>query len=250
MIHAFESFRDDFDAQLDRREKLVKTSREITQSSKKTIFCIDPTEARVSAVRQARLKLRDINTLFAKIAPDVVGEELWRHQRTVSPGIQEYIEAFSFSHYLEFGTLATYQDVQRSLCDNAGAPYFALPLQDYLLGISDLTGELMRFAIVAIARKGGPAQVKEICTFVRNCHSDLENFARDVRELPKKQHVTAESLQKIESALYGVVVRGAEYRGTGEDVDEIIARYAASHSFSGPRKRFAEDEGDERDNDE
>lgn len=46
---------------------------------------------------------------------------------------------------------------------------FPLPLDDYLLGVSDLTGELMRFAINAISHRGGRAKAGEISDFVRNC---------------------------------------------------------------------------------
>jgi len=64
---------------------------------------------------------------------------------------------------------------------------------------------------------------------------DLEGFVPSVRGLNKKQDVTAESLIKIEqgttrlsalndvsdlifSALYAVVVRGAEFRGNADDI--------------------------------
>lgn len=42
--------------------------------------------------------------------------------------------------------------------------------EDYLLGVSDLTGELMRFAISAASMVGGRRQkVAEVCHFVREC---------------------------------------------------------------------------------
>lgn len=47
--------------------------------------------------------------------------------------------------------------------------YFPLPLEEYLLGVSDLTGELMRFAITAIARRGGRQKAGEVSDFVRHC---------------------------------------------------------------------------------
>lgn len=47
--------------------------------------------------------------------------------------------------------------------------YFDLPLDDYLLGLSDLTGELMRFAISGISRRGGRSKATEVCAFVRRC---------------------------------------------------------------------------------
>ena len=89
-------------------------------------------------------------------------------------------------------------------------------MSDYLLGLSDLTGELMRFAISGIARRGGRAKANQVCAFVRNCkagrHSspvlflfselgywlDFERLTPYVRDLSKKQAVTAQSLEKIE----------------------------------------------------
>lgn len=40
--------------------------------------------------------------------------------------------------------------------------YFKIPISDYLLGISDLTGELMRYAIVAISRVDGTLQARQV----------------------------------------------------------------------------------------
>ncbi|EJD55479.1 Translin [Auricularia subglabra TFB-10046 SS5] len=249
MLPTFEKFRDELDDAQEKRERLIKTSREVTTNAKKIIFLLhrvvsmeeeDAETSHAKAVKQAKRKLHEINALFARMAPDLAGEEFWRHWRCVSPGLQEYIEALSFAHYLEFGTLASYHDVQAAISDDSGVPYFTLPLSDYLLGISDLTGELMRFAIVAITRKEGIYQARQVCAFVRNCYADLEKFSPHVRELPRKQDVTAASLQKIEDAVYAVVVRGAEYRGKRDDIaDEIVRRYVSGldQAFSATRDR-------------
>lgn len=99
-------------------------------------------------------------------------------------------------------------------------------MSDYLLGVSDLTGELMRFAISSISKRGpGRSKASEVSSFVRGCkagepaHSscdrgrtpcirslvwtdrfgaDFDGFTPHVRELSKKQHVTQQSLLKIE----------------------------------------------------
>lgn len=44
-----------------------------------------------------------------------------------------------------------------------------LTISDYLLGLSDLTGELMRFAISGLSRRGGRAKAMNVCAFVRSC---------------------------------------------------------------------------------
>ena len=44
-----------------------------------------------------------------------------------------------------------------------------MTVSDYLLGLSDLTGELMRFAISGIAHRGGRRKAQNVCAFVRGC---------------------------------------------------------------------------------
>jgi hypothetical protein len=53
--------------------------------------------------------------------------------------------------------------------------YFPLPKEDYLLGLSDLTGELMRFAISGFSRKGGRGRAMQVCKFVRDCKSGMSS---------------------------------------------------------------------------
>ena len=74
------------------------------------------------AAAKARDKLRDIQRMFAAIREEVVGDRFWRYQKNVSPGLQEYIEALSFTYYLEHKALISYEEVQRSLCDDDGIP--------------------------------------------------------------------------------------------------------------------------------
>lgn len=87
------------------------------------------------AAAQAQDKLKDIRALFATMSQELTGERFARYQRNVSPGLQEYIEALSFAHYLEHKTLISYEEVQNSLCDDAGKPagYIAPPLYVLLI---------------------------------------------------------------------------------------------------------------------
>ncbi|KAF8213435.1 Translin [Mycena galopus ATCC 62051] len=247
VLNVFEQFREDIDQGNDRRERLIKPR--CHQISKKAIFLLhrivleDSTDDRALARRAAssgREKLSEANALFALMRPELVGDRWWRYNRQVSPGIQEYIEALSFAHYLEHDSLISYQQVQTrfltamGLCvahiflctpmKEPGLQFFPLTVSDYLLGLSDLTGELMRFAISNIARRGGRPRASQVCAFVRGCKSDFERFTPHVRDLSKKQSVTASSLEKIEAAAYAVAVRGSEYDLPQEMLDDLVAQ--------------------------
>lgn len=93
---------------------------------------------------------------------------------------------------------------------------------DYLLGLFDLTGELMRFAITTMATTGalprasGPAgEGRDILTDMRAIRTLFEalnvgdggGFKRDVE---KKLEVMRTCVEKVEGAVYGMIVRGRE----------------------------------------
>ncbi|KAJ3513734.1 hypothetical protein NLJ89_g2783 [Agrocybe chaxingu] len=218
---------------------MVVASRDITNLSKKTIFLLhrlaleqpaaDDQNSGKRAAQQGYGKLREVQNTYAKLQPELVGDRFWRYQRQVSPGLQEYIEALSFAYYLEHGALIPFDEVQKTLMDPEGVEYFPLPVSDYLLGLSDLTGELMRFAISGISRRGGRAKAVEVCDFVRGCKADFERMSPYIRDLRKKQVVTAQSLEKIEDAAYAIAVRSSEYDLPPALLDDIVAQSISNY---------------------
>ena len=74
------------------------------------------------AASQAKEKLAEVQKIFAAMRQELAGDRFWRYQRTISPGVQEYIEALSFAHHLEYGTLITYPEAQSSLSGPDGVP--------------------------------------------------------------------------------------------------------------------------------
>lgn len=109
-----------------------QSSRDITNLSKKVIFLLhrvintesasDDRTLSLHAAQEGRKKLGEVQLLFKAMRPELAGDRFWRYQHSVSPGLQEYIEALSFAYYIEHGTLITYSDVQRSLSDEEDGP--------------------------------------------------------------------------------------------------------------------------------
>ncbi|KAG6902317.1 hypothetical protein C0995_001696 [Termitomyces sp. Mi166 len=259
MLSSFDHFRANLDDYNDRRERLIKASRDVTNLSKRVIFLLhriviesDSDDAAATAAANGREKLRQVQDIYASLKHELEGDRFWRYQRQVSPGLQEYIEALSFAHYLEHKSLITFDQVQETLCDPDGVPYFPLTVSDYLLGLSDLTGELMRFAISAISRRGGRTKAIEVCAFVRACKagahahqflrlkltsggSDFERVTPYIRDLSKKQAVTAQSLEKIED----------EYALPPEMLDDIVARSISKLSHGDDQQtKWRRDDGE------
>ncbi|KAG9314583.1 Translin [Chiua virens] len=244
----FNQFQQELDDHNDRRERLIKASRDVTNLSKKVIFLlhrimnedVQDTQAHSKhACDRGIEKLCEVRDIYAAIKPDIQDESFWRHHHSVSPGLQEYIEALGFAHYLGHGTLVTFGQVQAALSDDHGVPYFLLPKDDYLLGLSDLTGELMRFAISGCSRKGGRARAVQVRNFVRNCKADFDRFAPFIKGLRKKQVVTNQSLEKIEddiwSSVYAIAVRTSEYDLPPEMLDDIIIQSMSHYAHKDRR---------------
>lgn len=59
--------------------------------------------------------------LVFQFTEEVSGEiDYWLNQRSISPGLQEYVEAVSYAQYLSTGQLITYKDMLKWLSDDDG----------------------------------------------------------------------------------------------------------------------------------
>lgn len=194
---------------------------------------------------EIQTRLTDISALLAAIAPEVQGINRYRYARNMSC-IEELIEALTFAHYLRTQSLMGYGasvDQVAALYDTARLPPPAadkmdvvaeekaaaaaaaeaeaeahLPVvlvteQDYLMGIFDLSGEMMRFATTSAALNGsldGPA--------ARTIVADMQELGSVFEMLPQqygksysmKLETLRQSVLKVEKLGYGLKVRGSE----------------------------------------
>lgn len=232
ILTAFEGYREVLDEHNDRRERIIKANRDVTNLSKKLIFQLHriaqeeiTPEGRAKAISKSEAKFADVRALYAKLQGDLVGERGWKYARSVSGGLQELIEALSLRHYLLHGEMISLAQVQQFVTSDSGTKYLELSNADYLLGVSDLTGELMRLAISTVTRPGGRDRALHSSQFVRKCVSDFDTFTPHIRDLVKKQSETNASLRKIEDALYAIRVREYEH-GEQRAFDEVVGRFA------------------------
>ncbi|KAG0273936.1 hypothetical protein BGZ95_010261 [Linnemannia exigua] len=114
IVQDFGYFRDILEEHHDRRERIIKVSRDINNFSKKMIFALHRAEPRdylpqFSASSEALLEFKEkhatVLKLFHRIAIDLQGCNYHRYQRSVSGPMQEYIEAMTLEYYLVHGKL-------------------------------------------------------------------------------------------------------------------------------------------------
>lgn len=162
----------------------------------------------------------DIHSVFTSLEP-IVSSSQWKFHKQLSGALQEYIEAISFKHYLANKCIITFDQVQTNL------PNIMVTQADYLLGILDLTGELLRYAVTNLSADNStdssfstsqsrqPSEFSlDICQTLRDFKTELTamDIARTSRvngyhELHKKVETFNSSLSKLEYSLYSFLVR-------------------------------------------
>ncbi|TVU22571.1 hypothetical protein EJB05_32281 [Eragrostis curvula] len=190
----------------DKRERLVKASRDITMNSKKVIFQVH----RISKANKEEVLSKAendlatvVNQYIGKLVKELHGTDFWKLRRAYTFGVQEYVEAATFCRFCKTGTLLSLTEINESLLalsDKSVDP-LQINVLDYVLGVADLSGELMRLAIGCIS-DGEVEYAKNICSFVRDIYRELTlvvPLMDDNMEMKKKMEVMLQSVVKIEN---------------------------------------------------
>ncbi|XP_075875091.1 translin-associated protein X [Nelusetta ayraudi] len=230
IISSFRVFQQELDTKHDKYERLVKISRDVTIESKRTIFLLH----RVTSVQdsdailsEAGTKLDGVRQKIGQIAEELRGEDLYQFHRAFTAGIQEYVEAVSFLHYIRHRSLISLEEINARLVfmradrGDVKESTEALPVgaqvltfhvtpADYLLGVADLTGELMRMCISSVGN-GDIDTPFQLSQFLRQIHDGFSYIGNTgPYEVSKKLHTLRQSLAKVEDACYTLRVRGSE----------------------------------------
>ncbi|KAL2890763.1 Translin-associated protein X [Ceratocystis lukuohia] len=235
----FEQFRDELDEHYDRKERIVKASRDVTAASKKIIFSLQRVRSLNKDLpspiqREVDLRLAAIRTSLEPVAGDLQGINRYRYHNQMRC-LEELVEALSFMHYIRTQTLISPAQAQAAV----PVPTVLLNEHDYLYGIFDLFGEMMRFATVAAGRTGSlggvvqPADGGGDKTHVdggqgRSMLDDIQNMSAEFECFPEapgkayrmKMEEMRNSVKKVEALGYGLAIRRSERpKGWVPDLD-------------------------------
>lgn len=231
MLQNFRVYSEELTAQQDRHERLVKISRDLTVVGKRAIFVmqrvhLNSKESCNKAVSEAREKLREAGgKLLFQMYTELRGMPSELYRRAISPGLQEYTEALALMHFLENGSLASRGtcnafiwsclEAQKAAEQSDGTDIdregLSLCVEDYVLGVADLSGELMRLAINS-AGQGNSEATFRICAFVRTFQEELAilESTSHWRGFYQKINTLKSTVRKLEQACYTLRVRGTE----------------------------------------
>ncbi|KAL7586627.1 uncharacterized protein LOC111904369 [Lactuca sativa] len=220
----------------DKRERVVKASRDITINSKKVIFQVHRISKnnKDEVLQKAEKDLSAVKDQYiARLVNELQGTDFWKLRRAYSPGVQEYVEAATLCKFCTSGTLLNLEEINSLLLPLSDPSLEPLQINilDYILGLADLTGELMRLAIGRIS-DGEIEYAEKICRFVREIYRELTLLAPKMDEswdMKSKMDVMLQSVMKIENACFSVHVRGSEYTSlSGMEEDTSYALLGVS----------------------
>lgn len=267
VMNAFHSFQHDLDARHDKYERLVKLGRDITIESKRIIFLLHriiSTPHKEDLLAESETKLNAVRHKIKQVAQELMGEDMYQYHKAFTPGLQEYVEAVTFQHFIKTQSLISIEDINKqlvfaakeeelnsnvpseppekstsesverpvcvckSLQNSLPSSLDKLPSElsdtqqspsvwslkvtpvDYLLGVSDLTGELMRLCIGSVGN-GDIETPFELSQFLREIHDGFSYIGnRGPYEISRKLYTLKQSLAKVENACYTLKVRGSE----------------------------------------
>lgn len=187
---------------------------------------------------EAQKRLKElISEQFKIIAVELENEDIYLYHRAISSGIQEFIEAYTFFNYIKdksfvhwnyFQDKFEYQLTNESNINEREAQNISKKISlkivpsDFILGVADLTGELMRKCFKTLSI-GDTQSCFEICNFVKNvyCGFLLMGVLGNL-ELTHKIFTLKQSVLKMEMICYNISVRGNEiykFKMVGDDND-------------------------------
>jgi len=170
----FGPLRKEIESSYKKRDELITKSREVVKLSKQIIYALHRNDLKIAT------------GLVAKIKKDAAALNTYQHVDSGSykVAMQEYVEAVCFYEFIKNNKLPTSKELK-------------VKAENYLLGICDLVGELMRRA-VNTAIKGKEKDAIAIKDFVSDCYYELMQFDFRNSELRRKFDGVKYELKKLE----------------------------------------------------
>ena len=181
----FLSIRNEMKGLEEKREELIQLSREIISLSKQIIYAAQRNEADSSekALKEIKSKISKLKKYKLNLDTNIN-----------SVAFQEYVEAIAFYDFVKYGKVPT----RKSLGVSA---------EDYLCGLSDLTGELVRKAVYDVIHKkfDEAGKIKEL---VHDIYGEFLMLHLRNGELRKKSDSIKWNLKKLEEVMYDISMKG------------------------------------------
>lgn len=168
-----------------KREEIIQLSREIITLSKQIIYAAQRNDLKeaVSVANTIKSKVKKLKKININADTNIN-----------SVAFQEYVEAIAFLEFVKNKRIPT-------------RAALGVSAEDYLSGLCDLTGELVRKAIYDVIHKkfDEAARIKEL---VHDIYGEFLKLHLRNGELRKKSDSIKWNLKKLEEVMYDISMKG------------------------------------------
>jgi len=189
-LDSFKSMVEEYRNEDEHREAVIKRSRDVQKLSKQAIFSLHR-----GNMSQAEHRLGEAVRAARELSPIV---SKWPKLRTGSfaNALEEYTEAVVFQRFLLEGRLMSKEEIQ------------LVEMEEYLGGVLDFTGELLRYSVFKATERNVEA-VKKCRDLVESLMGLFLEFDFRNNQLRKKYDGLKYTLSKMENTLYELSLTGS-----------------------------------------
>ncbi len=168
-----------------RRESIIQLSRDIISLSKQVIYAAQRNDLKeaVSAIKAIKGKIKKLRQVNINTDTNIN-----------SVAFQEYVEAICFYEFVKNKRIPTRAELK-------------VTAEDYLSGLCDLTGELVRKAIYDVIHKKFD-EAQKIKELVHDIYGEFLKLNLRNGELRKKSDSIKWNLKKLEEVMYDISMKG------------------------------------------
>ncbi|XP_023246236.1 translin isoform X2 [Copidosoma floridanum] len=233
IVKVFNSFQDYLNKEQETREDIRTIVRDIEKVSRNIVMVMQnihneiPEENKSCA--EARNLFGEIRVYYEKLAFIVPKNEYYRfhdHWRMVT---QKLCFLASLILYLEVGTLATIETVAEILgVKSKREEGFYLDLEDFLMGLLQMSSELSRFAVNSVTN-GNYDRPMQIAHFVNELNAGFRLLNLKNDGLRKRFDALKYDVKKIEEVVYDLSIRGLK-PGSCASQESLAAKNAVQEA--------------------
>jgi predicted translin family RNA/ssDNA-binding protein len=204
--NVFDVIRHLYDKENIEREKVIQDSREINALSKKVIYSLHRED--IDSADKSIIELKKkVNLLI-----EVYGNTKNSYSGSYKVAIQEYIEAMAYFYFVKKGELfqtdllGIENKENLNNLNNLNNLKHDIDMEHYILGLCDLSGELVRKALND-GISGNYESVFKIQKFLSNLFNELAQIDFRNGEIRKKVDSLRWDLRKIEEMAFSLKIK-------------------------------------------
>lgn len=222
MSEIFNSFQEYLSSEQELREDIRNSVKDIEQTAREILTTLQSIHHEggiqeiPSTCQQARTLFASLREGYAKLAQKIPADQYYRyhdHWRFVT---QRSAFLAALTVYLETGLLASRETVAEMLGVKIKRDDgFHLDLEDYLMGLLQLSSEMSRFAVNSVTC-GDYSRPIHISRFIAELNAGFRLLNLKNDSLRKRFDALKYDVKKIEEVVYDLTIRGLKPGTTGD----------------------------------